>query len=193
MPLVALLVLAAQVAGTPAVPSQPRSNQVCTGVRVTASDQALPPRDLTFSSRTTLDLVLRPRVRRDIPGDHLLRLKVFTPGGFLYQVITLPFVGGALPDGRPPAAGSRSGAAAPTADKPPLRTVDGFPRPLEVQRLAPATAGGGTRGQYEINARLPVAGTSITQSSLYGRWSVQTYLDDQTKPCGPEIRFTIRD
>jgi hypothetical protein len=191
MPLVALLVLAAQVAGTPVVPSQPRSSQVCTGVRVAASDQPM-PREATFSSRKTLDLVLRPRVRRDLPGEHLLRLKVFTPGGFLYQVITLPFVGGALPDGRAqPTSGL--GAAARTADTPSLRRVDGFPRPLEVQRLAPVTAGDGTRGQYEINARLPVAGTSITQSSLYGRWSVQTYLDDQTRPCGPVTRFTIRD
>ena len=44
-----------------------------------------------------------------------------------------------------------------------------------------------------MSAALPVAGTSITLSSLYGRWTVQAYLDGQPEPCGPATRFTIRD
>ena len=97
MPALAILVLAAQVGGTVSgtVPSPGRYYGQCTGVRVTASDRAVPPKNMTFSSRETLDLVLRPRMRQDYQGDHLMELKVFTPGGFLYQVITLPFVGAA--------------------------------------------------------------------------------------------------
>jgi len=107
MPHLALLVLAAQVGGATsgAVPSPaartPVRGRPGHGVRPRG-----PPRDMTFSSRETLDLLLRPRVRQDLQGDHLMQLKVFTPGGFLYQVITLPFVGAA-----PPARGQ--GAAAP--------------------------------------------------------------------------------
>jgi hypothetical protein len=194
MPLLALLLLAAQVEGTAsgAVPSPARSYPVCLGVRVTASDQALPPKDLTFSSRETLDLLLRPRVRMDLKGEHLMQLKVITPGGFLYQVITLPFVGAALEDARQQPGWTTSGTAARAADPPPPRVVPGFPRPLETQRLVPVS-GDGTRGQYELRARLPVAGTSITLSSLFGTWSVQPYLDGRAEPCGPATRFTIRD
>jgi hypothetical protein len=195
MPCLALLVLAAQVGGNAAeaVPSPARSYPVCLGVRVTASDRALPPKNLTFSSRETLDLLLRPRLRLDLPGEHLMQLKVFTPGGFLYQVMTLPFVGAAPPDGRERPGWTGNRAAARAADPPPPRVVPGFPRPLETQRLAPVAGGSATRAEYELRARLPVAGTSITLSSLYGTWSVQPYLDGKPEPCGPAVRFTIRD
>jgi hypothetical protein len=185
MPLVALLVLGAQAAtsGVQAVPV--RSFSACTRVWVAASDRAVPPKDMTFSSRETLDLVFRPRLRRDLPGEHVMQLKVFTPGGFLYQVITLPFVGTA-PRERSTRSGSR--AASTAAGPPPPRVVPGFPRPLEVQRLQPVT-----RGTYELHARLPVAGTSITLSSLYGTWSVQPYLDGAARACGPATQFKIRD
>jgi hypothetical protein len=185
MPALAILVLAAQVVpgAAPATgPLMGRDSGQCAGVRVTASDRALPPKNMTFSSRETLDLVLRPRMRRDLQGDHIMELKILTPRGFLYQSIALPFVGAA------PAAGGQQAVAAPA---PPPRVVPGYPRPLEVQRLVPVQSG--TRGEYELRARLPVAGTSITQSSIYGTWSVQTFLDGQAEPCGPATRFTIRD
>jgi hypothetical protein len=191
MPLLALLALGAQVGASGAVPPPIRGYSVCTGVRVTASDRALPPRNMTFSSRETLDLVFRPRLRQGLRGEHLMQLKVITPGGFLYQVITLPFVG-AAPEvrERPSRVGSRaaSPAAAPLAP----RVVPGFPRPLEVQRLLPVTDGT-ARATYELRARLPVAGTSITLSSLFGTWSVQPYLDGAARACGPATQFKIRD
>ena len=193
MPLLALLVLGAQVGGTAsgAVTSPASSNSVCTGVRVTASDRTLPPKDMTFSSRETLDLLFHPRLRLDLSGEHLMQLKVITPGGFLYQVITLPFVG-AAPAPRGGLARAGSGVGAQGDDPLPPRVVPGFPRPLEVQRLQPV-ADRTSRAAYELSARLPVAGTSITLSSLYGTWSVQPYLDGQAEPCGPAARFTIRD
>jgi hypothetical protein len=188
MPPLALLVLgAAQVVGATVPGTAPPTGRYygqCTGVRVTASDRAVPPKNMTFSSRETLDLVLRPRLRQDFQGDHLMELKLFTPGGFLYQVIALPFVGAAAPNAR----GQQTAAAPP----PPSRVVPGYPRPLDVQRLVPVRTSG-TRGEYELRARLPVAGTSITLSSIYGTWSVQTFLDGQAEPCGPATKFTIRD
>jgi hypothetical protein len=195
MPLLAFILLAAQVGGTAAgaVPSPAQGLPVCAGVRVVASDRAIPPKDMTFSSRETLDLLLRPRMRLDLAGEHLMQLKVFTPGGFLYQVITLPFVGAGLRGAGERPAFVTNGAAARASDPLPPRFVPGFPRPLEVQRLAPVAGDPTARAQYELRARLPLAGTSITLSSLYGTWSVEPFLDGQSNPCGPATRFTIRD
>ena len=194
MPLVALLLLSAQVARTPTPGAPPltRGYPACAGVRVLAPNLATQPRDLTYSSRQILDLQFQARLRQDLQGDHLMQFKVLTPGGFLYQVITVPFVGSA-PDDREPAARSRQGAAARAAAPPPPRYVPGYPRPLDVQRLVPVVGDTAARTQYAVKANLPVAGTSITLSSLYGRWSVQSYLDGQPAPCGPISRFTIRD
>jgi hypothetical protein len=183
MPSLASLVLAAQVAGATMPGTVPPGSSYgrCAGVQVTASDGAAPPKDMTFSSRQTLDLVLRPRVRQNVQGDHLMELKIFTPRGFLYQVIALPFVGGAT-----------TNAQGQQAAAPRTRVVPGYARPLEVQRLVPSR-GSARRSEYELRASLPVAGTSITLSSIYGTWSVQTFLDGQAEPCGPVTRFTIRD
>jgi hypothetical protein len=196
MPLFALLLLTAQVARTP-TPVTPPLTRVytdCVGVRVLAPNLATQPRDLTYSSRQILDLQFQARLRQDLQGDHLMQFKVLTPGGFLYQVLTVPFVGTApAPDASTRAANARSGAATRAPGPPPPRVVPGYPRPLPVQRLVPTTGDTRTRVYYSVNAALPVAGTSITLSSLYGPWTVQAYLDGQPEPCGPATRFTIRD
>lgn len=196
MPLVALLLLSAQVARTPTTATAPltRGYPTCAPVRVLAPGLATQPRNLTFSSRQVLDLQFQARLNRDLQGDHLIQLKVVTPGGFLYQVITVPFVGAAPPtDARERAARARTGAAARAPAPPPPRFVPGYPRPLDVQRLVPVRGDATARTQYAVKASLPVAGTSITLSSLFGRWSVQPYLDGRPDPCGPATRFTIRD
>src|SRR4030042_4809566 len=124
MPPLALLLLAAQVGGPVpgAVPSTGRYAAQCTAVRVIASDREASPKDMTFSSRETLDLLFLPRVRQDLRGEHLMQLKGFTPGGFLYQVITVPFVGGARP-------GGTTNRAAGSGGPPPPRGAAGFPPP----------------------------------------------------------------
>ena len=53
----------------------------------------------------------------------------------------------------------------------------------------PFVANGSARSP--VTARLPVGGTSITTSSLYGRWRVVPHLDDFLKPCVSPTRFTI--
>jgi len=147
----------------------------CVGVRVLAPNLATQPRDLTYSSRQILDLQFQARLRQDLQGDHLMQFKVLTPGGFLYQVLTVPFVGTApAPDASTRAANARSGAATRAPGPPPPRVVPGYPRPLPVQRLVPTTGDTRTRVYYSVNAALPVAGTSITLSSLYGPWTVAT-------------------
>lgn len=54
----------------------------------------------------------------------------------------------------------------------------------------PLDASHGRRRRFE--ARLPVAGSSIMANGLYGRFEVVPYLDDQPRPCGRPLGFTIQ-
>lgn len=193
MLLAAILLIGAPAgagADRPVAPPHGRSHAVCRGVDVTAPNLARQPRNLVFSSREVLDLRLEAGLKRSLVGDHVLRLKVFTPGGFLYQVLTVPFAGATPPPRRK---GSRLQDGHHDSDEPPTRFVPGYPRPLPVRRLRPVGRDPWNPSHYGVEALLPVAGTSITLSSLYGRWTVQPYLDDEPEPCGPAQRFTIRD
>jgi hypothetical protein len=40
-------------------------------------------------------------------------------------------------------------------------------------------------------ATLPTAGTTIVNSSLYGRWRVEPHLDGELRPCAPALRFQV--
>ncbi len=116
---------------------------------MTAPNLKTQPRDLVFSSREMLDLQFQSLLRQDLQGDHLLRFKVYTPGGFLYQEITVPFVSSAPPpDASERAARTRSGAATRAPASPPPRYVPGYPRPLPVQRLVPVV--GDTRDAHAV-------------------------------------------
>ncbi len=43
----------------------------------------------------------------------------------------------------------------------------------------------------EVNAVLPVAGTSIVTSSMYGTWKVEAFLDGNNRRCSRPRKFTI--
>ena len=159
-----------------------------------APNLATQPRDLSYSSRQILDLQFQSRLRQDLQGDHLMQFKVFTPGGFLYQVITVPFVGTApVPDASTRAARARSGAATPGSRPASAPLRPGLPEAAARAAARPDDRRHADARLLLVNAALPVAGTSITLSSLYGRWTVQAYLDGRPDPCGPATRFTIRD
>ena len=173
------LLAASQLAALPAPASS-----VCSAVDVVAPQQKKATKKKKFSAKKTLDLELRTRLKgvRRLSGEHLLHLKLYTPRGYLYQTITVPFY-------RKPR----------KAEKPhpedlkfePVRVVPGFPRALDVQKTKRARKG---RKRYDtVTARLPVAGTSITLGSLFGRWTVVPFLDNETAPCGRSRRFRIRE
>ena len=178
MPILHALLAASQLMSLPAP-----SSQSCAAIDVIAPEQRRATRRRSFSAARTLDLELRARLRgtRQISGDHVLRLKLFTPRGYLYQEITVPF------HREPPRPWwRRSGAE--TFES--TRTLPGFSTPVSVQKTRPFWWG---RKRYdEVTARLPVAGTSITLGSLFGRWTVVPYLDDDTGPCGRARKFVIR-
>jgi hypothetical protein len=181
-----VLVLAQAAAAPPPRPPAPApagslANQ-CMAVGV-FSPQA-PPRRVSFSATQILDLHFGALLRSRLDGEHVLNLKVYTPKGHLYQQLDVPFQGG----GRKPGVGP--GDAVEAASGPRMRRVDGYPNPLPEQDLVPTRTASGRRA-YSLSARLPVAGTSIMTSSLYGKWKVVPHLDGSLTPCGRGAVFTI--
>jgi hypothetical protein len=136
-----------------------------------AAAGAIRPR--TYSASGIEDLSFRVR-SKELPAGALLELRLEMPGGHHYQTLAAPLAFEAL-------------AGEPT---PKTQRVDGYPFPLEVRapRRVAAAAGGGS-GVLEVPFTLPVAGTTIVSSSLYGEWRVTPMLDG--KSCGPSLVFAL--
>jgi hypothetical protein len=110
---------------------------------VVAIDSDQTPRAFyRFRATRIVDLRLEVRLLHHPKRDHSLQLRLYTPDGFLYQVL----------------------------DTRAVRGRAGFSR-------------------YE--ARLPVAGSSIMTSGLYGRWRVVPHADGAREPCGTGRGFVI--
>jgi hypothetical protein len=152
-----------------------RAPSGCSAIEVTAPGLRKQPRELRFSTREIFDLDFETRLERKLrDGDHVLHFKVVTPSGFLYQDLAMPFTWE-----KPGRRGKSAVAPAATALGAPVQAL-GNPRD------------GRDPARQSLRARLPVAGTSITMSSLYGRWTVQAFLDDHTRPCSPPRVFAIQ-
>jgi hypothetical protein len=154
------------LAATPAT-TGPRGPS-CTALEVAspqgASRQGRVPE---FSASAIIDVRFTVLLRG--PVDHgVLKLKVFTPQGHLYQTLAVPFVAG--PGGAPQA-----------------RHVDGSSRSVLEQRAVPAAGG----ADYRVEARLPVAGTLIVSEGLFGRWTVEPWLDEASASCLAARPFVI--
>ena len=96
-----------------------------------------------FRATRIVELEFEARLQGRSTRERRLQLRLYTPKGFLYQVLEL----------------SLEGAAS-------------------------------RRRVFE--ARLPVAGTSIMTSGLYGRWKVVPHLDDERTPCGRAQSFVLK-
>jgi len=101
-----------------------------------------PRRGHGFRATRMLGLEFETRLVGRLERERTLRLRVYTPQGFLYQVLEVP---------------------------------------IEHQG----------QKRRRLEARLPVAGTSIMASGLYGRWKVVPHLDDRREPCGTARNFVI--
>ena len=53
-------------------------------------------------------------------------------------------------------------------------------------RLAEPSAGG-AGSSPAVTVALPVGGTAMVWSSLYGRWTVEAYVDDETEACAVAV------
>jgi hypothetical protein len=132
-----------------------------------------------FSARQIVDLNFDVVVRSREPVDGLT-LRVFTPLGHLYQEMDVPV------------AEAGSGEQA--------RDMAGYPFPVKVRRTwsegEPETATAGWKRPKRVRRvlvegpSLPVAGTYITDHSLYGRWRVEAWPDGSSSPCQARFKIT---
>ncbi len=120
-----------------------------------------------FSAIRMLDLELTVRFAEGVAGDHLVRLKLLTPKGYHYQTLSVPVTSVLELQGS-------------------QRQVEGYPRPLAVRVLSRA----GTPSLPEVTISIPVGGTPIVTNSLYGSWTTEAYLDDQSKVCA-SLQFVL--
>jgi hypothetical protein len=135
------VLLAAAPLGAPAAHATRDRPTTCAVVEI-GSDQA-PRRRHSFRATRILDLEFETLLSGGMGPERSLQLRLYTPQGFLYQVLET--------------------------------TLD-------------SRRGGKRRGE----ARLPVAGTSIMASGLYGHWKVVPHLDGRREPCGHGRSFVIR-
>ena len=116
-----------------------------------------------FSAIRMLDLDLTVRFVDGFAGDHLLRLKLITPKGHHYQTLSALI------------------ASDPVSTKS-LRRVEGYPRPLAVRLMQKA----GAPSLPEVTVTVPVGGTPIVANSIFGVWTAEAYLDDQSEVCASQ-------
>jgi len=167
MLVVSTLIALAQVASPPAAaPRAPREQPApassCAAIVVSSPEAKTSARAQSLSATKILDLQLAALLRTRLQGEHTLDMRVYTPKGHLYQVLTVPF---------------SAAAAGPVG----TRQVEGYPEPLPEQAMTAVRHEGARR--YSVSTRLPVAGTTIMTSSLYGRWRVDAHLDGDLEAC----------
>ncbi len=127
------------------------------------ADATADSRGKVFRATRILDV----RVRAVIPAsveferDEVVVFRFTTPKGNLYQAIEVPV------------ASSKNGAEKE-------RKRPGYPFPLEVQQ--PKSVTHDRRPAKSVETRLPVGGTAIMESGLYGAWRVEALVGG-ARPC----------
>jgi hypothetical protein len=116
-----------------------------------------------FSASRMLDLEFTVRFTDEPVGDHVLHLKLITPKGYHYQTLSIPIT----------TSTKRQGSQ---------RRVEGYPRPLAVRLVQKA----GVSSSPEVRLSVPVGGTPIVTSSIFGGWTAEAYLDDQVEACASQ-------
>ena len=117
----------------------------------------------SFSAARSADLIFPLQFKDSLKKDSVVTLKVFTPNGYLYRRYDVPLASGTE---------KRSEVA---------RDLPGYPYPVPVHPQRMTKAGG--RNFATVDLSFPVAGSSIVNSSLYGRWKVEVSLDGGTTMC----------
>ncbi len=123
-----------------------------------------------FSATEILDIAFDVGFDGDLTGDHILDLKISTPNGHLYQVLTALVSSQATKQG--------------TSVR-----VEGYPHPLQVQVLKSRSAT--AKAVAGVVLSMPVGGSLIVTNSLYGIWEVKTFLDGSSAACSGPTRFNL--
>jgi len=128
----------------------------------------------TFSATKVLDIqfaiIFSKQVAKQFANAHNVEFRVYTPEGNLYQSITIPVT----------VDPKRSGEK---------HRVPGYPDLVPVQVLQNINHGGG-QGSF-ATVTLPVAGTPIVSTSLYGTWRAEALVEDEIAPCAQPATFVI--
>lgn len=150
----------------------------CGAVAYRAAEASVGAPATSFSAAATVDVEIEVSLYAGVAGlpssfsgPHELVVRVLTPGGSLYQELTVPFTNDAVAEGA-------------------TRPVQGYPRPLEVQRARKAK-GPGNKRLAVVTTRLPVGGTAISTSGLYGVWRLEVVVDGIEYDCIKERTFTL--
>ncbi len=123
--------------------------------------------EAVFSADRVLDLLFDVYFDGQLSGDHVLHLRLTTPRGHHYQTKSAPI-------------------ASDTGLQGAQRRLAGHPFAVDLQILQPVSA-----TVSSASLRLPVAGTSIVTHRLYGRWTVEAFVDQQDEACGPLGEFVL--
>jgi hypothetical protein len=158
----------------------------CIPIEVFSPQSDQPRWNRRFAATGILDLEFRVHLWGDVTGAHRIDLKLYTPDGQLYQTLTVPF---RVSDGDP-ATGVPAGSTPNRAGRV-KRKLSDYPQPIEEVEIS--STGKGWKRHAAVSATLPVAGTSIVWSSLYGRWTAEAFLDGALSRCGAPARFSITE
>jgi hypothetical protein len=171
-------VAVAVISVSPGVEARERA---CIAVSVSSPQAAESTRSRRFSATKILDLELHVVFPRSLEGEHRVDVKVYTPDRQLYQVLTVPFHVG----------DDETDAAPRTVARRHRRKLADLPTPLDEADARETPIG--RRLFRRVSVTLPVAGTSIVASSLYGKWTAVAFLDGSAEACGIPARFVITE
>ncbi len=146
----------------------------CVGIAFGSEQKNRGNFEATFSANEILDVdisvLFTLGILNQFKGSHVLEVKVFTPRGYLYQSLSIPF-------------------SSDEKNKGKSEVVRNYPHAIPVQVLEPVTWNNGKN--YRARVRLPVGGTAISTNSLYGAWTAQAFVDGESLPCSKAVSFTI--
>lgn len=125
-----------------------------------------------FSASRTVDLTLSVLLPTTFTGEHQLALRVYTPGGSLYQELAVP-------------------VAPPGTANAHARMVPGYPRAKKV--VIPQEVSYLNQRFYRVDVPFPVGGTLITSNGLYGKWRITAHLDGADDACGAAAQIVIAE
>lgn len=145
----------------------------CPATATSSPDSGAPIFAGSFSATQVIDIDIHALFTtaqlQKLAGAHVAEFRIFTPRKHLYQSIAVPF-------------------SSDKGEKGKAHRVDGYPKPLPLTILSPISYQ--SRNYHGVSARLPLAGTTIVANSLYGEWTVATYVDGKSDACGTAV-FTI--
>lgn len=146
-------------------------NKSCVRILPTTSEAPDSTLQKSFSARQTTDVLLNVIFQTPVTEEYVVTITVYTPKGHLYRTIDMPVV-------------------VDTGHAPGTRRITGYRNPVPAQTTRHMEIDG-ERLRQVITATLPLAGSTIVSSSLYGKWRAQVSVNTTGQLCTGEVKFEI--